>query len=119
MANEITITAHVRVVNGTLHVSTPTAATQFDQTTGRGGTFTVDAATSETSVDFGDIVPGYILLQNLDTTNYCEYTTVTTDYDLRLPANGGKALIYLSGTQALYLKANTATTKIQVTLINT
>jgi hypothetical protein len=119
MANEITVTASLRVANGNLSVSTPTTSKQFDQATLRGGTFTVDAATSETTVDFGDIVPGFILLQNLDTTNYCEYTTVTTDYDLKLRANGGFALIDLSGTQTLYLKANTAACKIQVTLINT
>lgn len=118
MANEITITSSIRVANGELSLSTPSASKQFDQTTARAGTFTVDAATSETTVDFGDIVPGYIELVNLDPTNFCEFTTVTTDYDLKVRANGGKALIDLSGTQTLYLKADTATCKIQVTLVN-
>lgn len=119
MANEITVTSTIRLVNGELSVTTPSTSKQFDQTTARGGTFTVDAGTSETSVDFGDIVPGMILLRNLDATNFCEYTTVTTNYDLKLRANGGTALIDFSGTQVLFLKADTAACKIQVTLINT
>lgn len=118
MADEITVTAHIRCVNGNLSVSTPTGAKQFDQTTARAATFTVDAATTETTVDFGDVSPGMILLENLDSTNYCEYTTVTGNYDLKLLAGGGKALIQFSGAQTLYLKANTATCKIQVTGIN-
>ena len=70
MANEITVTSTIRLVNGELSVTTPSTSKQFDQTTARGGTFTVDAGTSETSVDFGDIVPGMILLRNLDATNF-------------------------------------------------
>lgn len=119
MANEITVLASLRLSNGDLKVDVRPGNVKFDQTTARGGSFTVDAATSETTVDFGDIVPGYILLQNLDATNFCEYTTVTTDYDLKLRANGGVALIDMSGTQTLYLKADTAGCKIQVTAINT
>lgn len=116
---EITIQASIRVLNGNLSLSTPTTSKQFDQTTARASTFTVDAATSETQVNFGDVVPGDVLLENLDATNYVEFTTVTTDYDLRLAAGGGKALFRMSGTQNLYLKANTAACKVQVTLVNT
>lgn len=118
MANEIAVNTSLTVTNGELVVSTPSTAKQFDQTTARGGSFTVDAATSETTVDFGDVVPGWVQLQNLDTTNYTEWTTVSGNYDLKISPNGGKALFELSGAQTLYLKANTAGTKVQVTVVN-
>lgn len=118
MANEITVNSSIRVANGNLSVTTPTTAKQFDQTTARGGTFTVDVATSETTVDFGDIVPGFVLLENLDVTNFVEFTTVTGNYDLKMSAGSGKALFEFSGSQTLYLKADTSACKVQVTAIN-
>lgn len=120
MANEATLTAHI-ALNDTatgLKINSPTSAIQYTPGTLTGASFVVDVGTSEESVDFGDVSPGYVLLQNLDTTNYVEYTTVTTDYDLRLSANGGKALIQFSGAQTLYLKANTASCNVLVTAIN-
>lgn len=118
MANEITIGTSIRVANGDLNVSTSTTTKRFNQGTARAATFTVDAATSETQVDFGDIVPGWVELFNLDATNYVEWTTATGNYDKKISPNGGSALFELSGTQDLYLKANTAACKVQVTLVN-
>lgn len=112
MADELTITcnAQLKIATSptTVNITSPTGSHTFTPSTVRGSSFTVQVGTSEESVDFGDVTPGYILLQNLDTQNYVEYSTVTTDYDLRLDPNGGKALIKLSGSQTLYLKANTA-----------
>ena len=121
MADELTVTAHVRLNDTTtgLSISSPTAAKQFSPGTVQGASFVVDVGTSEESVAFGDITPGTICLENLDPTNYVEFSTVTTNYDLRLPAGNGRALITFSGAQTLYLKANTSSCKVLVTAVNT
>ena len=120
MANELTITCHARLNDTTtgLTINTPSTAVQFSPSTVIGSSFVVDVGTSEESISLGDVSPGTVLLQNLDTTNYVEFTTVTTDYDLRLPANGGKALFTFSGAQTLYMKANTSACKVLVTVVN-
>lgn len=119
MAEEITISVSVTVRNGELVLSTPSTAVISDQTTARAATFTVDVATSETTVDFGDITPGLVMLKNLDATNFTDWTTDTGDYNHTLDPNGDTALFRLKGTQTLFLKADTAPTKVQVTLVNT
>ncbi len=122
MADELTITcnAALKIATSptTLNLSTPANSLTFSPSTVKGSYFTVAVGTSEESISFGDITPGVIMLQNLDTTNYVEYTTVSGDYDLRLSANGGKALIEFSSSQTLYMKANSAECNVLVFVSN-
>lgn len=120
MANEITITTGIKLANGLLEVPNTQKTRQFNQTTARGGgPGVLDIGTSEESVSFGDTVPGWVELVNLDSTNYVEYYGNTGGNFGRLPPNGGCALIYMNTSATLYLKANTAGCKVRVTALNT
>lgn len=118
MADEISITIGARLENGLLKVREPNTTTQFDQTTDRGGSFTVDVGTSEETIDFGDIAPGYVLLRNLDATNFVDFGNATGDLDYTLEANGGVGLVKMKTSTTMYIQANTATCKVQVTAFN-
>lgn len=118
MANEITITSSIRVANGQLNLTTPSASKQFNQTTARAGTFTVDVGTSEETLSFGDIVPGFVELTNLDTTNFVEVGFATGVYPLKLRATSGKLMLDLNGSPTIYVKADTAACAVQVTAVN-
>jgi len=120
MANEITITVGIGRTSSTDNFKVPTDSTtrQFTQGTARGGgPGVIDIGTSEESISFGDCVPGYTKLENLDTTNYVEYYFTTAAAGAILPASG-LGLIYIKSGQTLYMKANTATCKVKITALN-
>jgi hypothetical protein len=119
MADEITVTLGMRLANGLLSVNVPNTTTQFDQTTARGGgPGTVDIGTSEETIDFGDITPGYVYMKNLDPTNYVSYGNATGDLDYLLEAGGGVGLVKMAGSTTLYMQANTAACKVQIIAFN-
>lgn len=122
MANELTVTCHASLNDSdgtTLKISSPTQAKSFTPTTKIASQFVVAVGTSEESVDFGDITPGLVILENLDATNFVEWTTVTTNYDQKLLPNNDRAMFRFSSTQTLYVKADTASCNILVTAFNT
>ncbi len=49
--------------------------------------------------------PGYVLLKNLDATNYIEVGSTTGVYDIKLKA--GEIALYRHNSATLYAKANT------------
>lgn len=119
MANEIQITTGVRLSNGLLVVPSTQTSRSFNQSTARGGgPGVVDVGTSEETISFGDCVPGFVELVNLDTTNYVQIGFSTGVYGFRLLANGGPALFYLESGATVYAKANTAACKVKVTALN-
>ena len=118
MADEITVVAGLKVTNGNLVINVPTVTVKVDQATARGGgPGTLDIGTSEETVDFVDTVPGYVLMRNLDATNFVTYGLTTGQLGLTLPAGGAPTLLYV-GTGSLILKADTATCKVQVVSAN-
>lgn len=120
MANEITVVAGLSVTNGYLKHSSPTTTRQFTQTTARGGAVCQDIGTSEETVAFGDVVPGYILATNLDTTNFVSLRFVSSGANaIKLVANGGMALFHLGAGVTLYAIADTAACKVKFDIINT
>jgi hypothetical protein len=119
MADEISITTGIRLSNGDLEIPTTTKTRQFDQTTQRGGNpGTVDVGTTEETISFGDCVPGFVEMVNLDGTNFVQVGFSTGVYGFRLIAGGGPALLYLETGAILYAKADTATCKVRVTGVN-
>lgn len=119
MANEITITTGIRLVNGSLEVLSPAKSRQFDQTTARGGgPGVVDIGTTEESISFGDCVPGYVEAVNLDATNYVTLRFTSSNNAIRLRAGGGVALFELEPGVTLRAIANTATCRVKFTAIN-
>ena len=119
MADEITIQTGLKLLNGTLEVASTNKTRKFDQTTARGGNpGTVDVGTTEETISFGDCVPGFVEMVNLDATNFIQVGFSTTVYGFRLLAGGGPALIYLETGATLYVKADTAACKVRVTGLN-
>lgn len=118
MTDEITIINEMRAVNGNLNFKPGKNTKQFDQTTARAGSFTVEVGTTEESIDFGDLAPGYYQLTNLDATNYVQVGYATTVYVHRLLADGGSLQAYLESGVTVFVKANTAACDIQVQAID-
>jgi hypothetical protein len=119
MADEITITTGLSLINGSLRADRKATSTRFDQTTARGGgPGTVDVGTSEGAIDFGDIVPGWVEMINLDPDNFVQVGFSTGVYGFRLPPAGGAAVFYLESAATVYAKADTAGCKVQVIAAN-
>jgi hypothetical protein len=118
MSDEITVTTALRVKNGSLEQTGKTYQTKFTQTTGRAGSFTVDVGTTEESIAFGDIVPGFVRLTNLDPTNFVEVGFSTGVYGMRLSAVNGVCMFERKSGANVYVKSDTAACKIQVEAIN-
>ena len=120
MANEISVTVGVSVTNGYLRQTTQTQTRQFTQTTARAGSVCQDVGTSEETVAFGDVVPGYIVATNLDTTNFVSLRFVSAGANaIKLPANGGQACFHIGAGVTLYAISDTAACKVKFDLYNT
>ena len=59
--------------------------------------------------------PGYILIKNLDSTNYVEVGSTTGVYDIKLKA--GEVALYRHNSATVYAKANTAACLVEYVLI--
>ena len=59
--------------------------------------------------------PGYVLLKNLDTTNYIEVGSTTGVYDIKLKA--GEIALYRHNSATIYAKANTAECLLEYIII--
>jgi hypothetical protein len=114
MANEITITASIQVVNGNLRDSFSVGSKAVDQAAVGGPTpGYVTIGTSEETVTFGELgTKGYCVVQNLSTTNFIEWGFSTGVYGGKLLA-GEVALFRLNST-SLFLKADTAACKVLI-----
>jgi len=115
MANEINVTAALRVQNGNLVFDSSTSSKSFDQTAAGGPTpGYVTIGTSEESETFSELgTLGWLLMENLDSTNYVEWGFATGVYGGRLEA-GELAVFRLNPSSTLYLKADTAACKMLI-----
>lgn len=121
MADEITSTFSVQLINGLLRMdfkpakilTTQSASGLFDSVR--------SIATTETTVALtGITTPKVAIIWNLDATNYCEFGTTTADYPIKLfpTGTGLPNIITLNPTKTtLYLKANVAATKVRIVVL--
>lgn len=121
MADEITANLRIQLSNAGLTDDFNPGRIQITQTGQIIFSRVVSIATTETSVSLtGITTPGVCILRNLDGTNYCEVGTTTTDYPIKLKPYGAGGLpniITLNASKTtLYLKANTAATKVLITV---
>lgn len=118
MANELKILLSARLAKGYNKWTFEPGLLQITQT----GSLVYDAvhsiATSEENISsFGDVgTEGVILLQNLDSTNYCQVGFATTVYGMRIRATR-YAMFDAEPNLTLYLKANTAAVNMRVMCI--
>lgn len=117
MADEIAVSASLRVkdATGNYYIDEVIRTKTFDQAAVGGptpGYLTI--GTSEESEAFSELsTEGWVLLKNLDATNYVQWGFATTAYGGRLEP-GEFALFRLEPSTTLYLKANTAACKVLV-----
>jgi hypothetical protein len=119
MADEITIITSMRVENGPLRVVAQSQSVKHTQATPRaGGPGVVDIGTSEETISFGDIVPGYVRFTNLDTTNFVRLRFATGANAIRLLPVNGQALLYVDSGVTVFAIADTATCRVLVEAFN-
>jgi len=106
MADELTVTTKVSFSKGGAVVS----RSFTDTVTITGDAFThgvQSVGTSEEEIAQGADVgtPGYVLIKNLDDTNYVEVGSTTGVYDIKLKA--GEAALYRHNSATVYALADT------------
>lgn len=121
MADEITTTVSVQLINGLLRMDFKPAKIQTTQAASGLFDSVRSIATSETSVALtGITTPKVAIVWNLDATNYVEMGTTTTDYPWKLfPTTTGIPNVFTlnAGKTTLYLKANTAACKVRIIVL--
>ena len=122
MANEITVTMELDLVNGDLERNASVSALQFDQTTGAAlwNTVNVGFAADEAIVTTELTALGWCFMRNLDSTNYVEWG----------PDNGGSlvpcgrieagevAMFRLSPAITFRAQANTAAVELDILILD-
>jgi hypothetical protein len=114
MADEIRISASMTVENGNLSFSQNYGTKNYDQTNQGGPTpGMVTIGTVEESQSFAELTtPGWVTIQNLDTTNFVEWGFSTGVYGGKLAAGDTAGPFRLNSSASLYLKADTASCKV-------
>ncbi len=108
MANEISLTVRFGVTNGNYDPGTISLSNlQYDQSSAGADERIQNIGTSEETLGEALTTTGWILMRNLDATNYVEWGSATTEYVGRMEA-GEFAVFRTIPAATLYLKANTA-----------
>ena len=118
MAGTIAVTSKMVIVNGNLSVPLDAGRVTITQVTGRLFDVVRAITTTEVSVALtGITTPRVCRIYNLDATNYVEWGTATTVHPFRLyPASCPHTFELNTTTTTLYLKANTATCNVWITV---
>lgn len=120
MANEITVGCVLRCTNGAFSFNLSKTKQVTQSTIGGGGPGFVTIGTSEENISFGDGTPGYIFMQNLDSTNYVSFGMNdggTIKKLIRLRA-GEIALFPLESGTTIRAQANTASVNCYIAGLN-
>jgi hypothetical protein len=124
MADEITANvtlkcpqSGVNFVSGTL--------TSDQASLGGGNPGLVSIGTSQEDIAFGDVTPGMVVMQNMDTTNYVQYgpkngSSVMQGMGVLKPHGevGSIAYLFLDAGVVIRAVANTAACKVNITSLN-
>lgn len=116
MANEISVSARLKCVNGNLKFEYNTGNLNFTQAAAGGptpGYLTI--GTTEESVTFPELsTKGWLIMRNLDGTNYVQWGFSTTVYGGRMEAGEPAGPFRLEPGTTIYLKANTAACQVLI-----
>ena len=116
MADELKLRISLRFSKGSAKVNIQ----ESDSITVTGDAFehaVQEVGTSEEALAQGADVgtPGFLLVKNLDATNYVEIGSTTGVYDIKLLA--GEFCLYRHNSATIYAKANTAACNVEYCLI--
>jgi len=115
MADEITVGASIRVINGNMRDEFNPGTLSYTQVAVGGPTpGYVTIGTSEESFALPELsTKGWVMMQNLDATNFVQWGFSTTVYGGRMKA-GETAGPFRLDVLAIFLKADTAACKVQI-----
>ena len=115
MANEIIVSAGIQVRNGSMSDRFQPGNKAVDQAAVGGPTpGYVTIGTTEESVAFGELTnKGWVMMQNLDPTNYVQWGFSTGVYGGRMRA-GETAGPFRMDATSIFLRANTAACKVLI-----
>jgi hypothetical protein len=116
MANEISVTTGLRVLNGSSRFKAEARTTSLTQT-GVGGPTPgfITVGTTEESTTFPELTTeGMLYMENLDPTNYVQWGFSPTVYGGRMQPNDPPVQMRMEPGLTLYLKADTAACKCNV-----
>ena len=121
MADELELTIDFRMANGSFDESFDPETVTMDQTTVAFHGAIVDVGTSEETISFGDVTtPKYLLVKNLDSTNYVTYGPDSTGMVTMGQIKAGEVgCIPLNTAAVLKWQADTASVKVQVFIPST
>lgn len=120
MADEITVSAALKGLRSDWSKGLDKIGLQFDMTGTKYQDGVQTVGITEEALDLGDVgTPGYVLLINLDTTNFVSIRPATGAANtIRLDPNFGLALFKLgSGATAPFAIADTAACRVQYLLL--
>jgi hypothetical protein len=118
MSNELTISASVKFVKGDLNVSRSKSGLRIDVTGDKHLDMVQEIGTSEEAITLGEAsVGGYMMLENLDDTNYVEIRPNTGVADLIKLLPGDIALFRTAADAVPYGLANTAACDLRIIII--
>lgn len=92
-------------------------ATEVTQTNlGGGNPGYLSIGTSEEDISFGDVTPGLVIMENLDSTNFIKYGPKSGGAMIEFAriAPGGFAVIQLQGSAIIRAIADTAAVKVRI-----
>ena len=118
MANELSLRATLSfskggaIVNRSESISVTVTGDAFNHDVQSVGTTEEELAQG---ADLG--TPGYVLIINLDSTNYVEVGSTTGVYDIKLKA--GELSLHRHNSATIYAKANTAACLVEYIIIET
>lgn len=114
MANEIRLTQSIQVVNGNLSDTFSVVKTADQAAVGGPTPGYVTVGTTEEEFALGELsAKGFVMMQNLDATNYVQWGFSTGVYGGRMKAGEAAGPFRLDAT-SLFLKANTAACKVLI-----
>lgn len=118
MSNEITITTGMQRQSATVLLRRhdfPAQRKQFDQAGVGCDDREHSIGTTEESITFTDIATnGFVLMINLDPTNYVEWGFSTTVYGGRMKLSQMAGPFFLNPGATLFLRANTAACRVRI-----
>lgn len=118
MADELTITASLKFVKGDVSLSRSKSGIRIDVTGDKHIDMVQEIGTSEEALSLGEAgAGGYMLLENLDTTNYIEIRANTGVADLVKLKAGEVAMFRTAADAVPYAIANTAACDLRIIII--
>jgi hypothetical protein len=118
MANEITVSGSMTFQKGNVSASMGKSGVRADVAGTKYAEFVQEIGTSAEALELGDVgTPGYVMIENLDATNFVSLRPTSSSADMIKILPGEFAGPFMLAAAAPFAIANTAAVKIRCLLI--